>query len=1465
MSNKKSAAAAPKKRAPRAPKVKFWVGVGASAGGLEALRSFVRNLSDNTGVTYIVAQHMAPHHRSMLSEITGRETNLPVLDATDGLLPKPDTIYITPPNHDIVFEKNKLRLIDPSREPAAPKPSVDRFFNSLAKAKGERAIGIILSGTGSDGAHGIKAIRAAGGVTVAQDEMTAKYTSMPVKAIETGCVDLVMSPDEMGSQFQKIISLPRDLETLKASPIDLDNVSELIQLLLKFTKVNFRHYKTATFQRRVERRMAALKVATLEDYVSIAKTSPREVQALFQDLLISVTSFFRDPAEFDALRSHIETIVQNRKDDFIRIWIPGTATGEEAYTIAILFAEAVGGAKAFAATKIQIFATDIDVNAIEVARRGFYPELALDVINSDYISEYFDTAPAGYSVKKVIREKIVFSIHNVAQDPPFLNLDLISCRNLLIYFQSTLQAQVFSRFHYALAAKGIMFLGKSEAVGASESLFRIASPDKHIFTKRPSLERMPVPEPFFDRPQIERRPSTSYPPPEARDLVIANARFDALVKALGGNGLLISPDMQVRKAYGDVDQYIGLSSGSVSTSAMSLLREPYRQDVRMAIPAAIRNKSHVKGASRQDETNPELRRRINVYPIDSGADEEMVMLVVFNEWHEALAGEDEVPNSSTAGYRQQIDELTEELTIARSNLQQTVEELETSNEELQALNEELQSSNEELQSTNEELETSNEELQSTNEELSTVNEELQVNSQQLNEINESLNSILENITVPMIVVDRGLNITNMSKYAESVFGISGDLSMPHVSRCRLPPGYPNLTDALTSAMAAGERLDLTIKHDDVSAILTVAPHFSTSDELVGAIVLLHDDTDDLRRTREELQVIFDNVPLAIMVREADGAIVKANPYSNVLLGSQGHETSGQIFYDFFEKDTAEQFKKDDNEILLSGEPTIGLLRHARFKDGRTAWVRMSRILKEHPITGNPTIFAVTQNVTDQQEAEESLKVSQERLDLAVAASGVGLWEWDVPSNKLYWSDRFKEIVGVDDKNFGGQLDDFSSRLHPEDNDAVMAALESHVKDHVPYAPSYRLRREDGQYRWIKAYGQATRDENGNALKVVGTVEDITDERTNLMALRERNQQLTMASTLSGFGFWKIDLVDNSVFWSDQIFAIHGLSPDDYHPDLETAVKLYHPDDVDMVQSLVDEALVNGEAFEFEARIVRPDGEVRYVQSNCAPDFGQDGRPIAIFGVFVDFTDVKLREEQLKETLNELSRSNEELNRFSYVCSHDMKEPVRMIEAMSGLLLDSEFQLDNEKKTDILERINANTSRLRGIIDGLLAYSRIDSALERGPVELDSVLADILDALSLVVKESNAKIKIDPLPTVMGARVHFSQLFQNLIVNGLKFSDKDSPEIHVHYKLVDDRCIFSVEDNGPGVPENDRETIFGVFHRLQRRDLIDGTGLGLSIAQRIVSQYGGTIRCTEGSMGGASFVFDIPAHIDETST
>ena len=316
-----------KQRRPRP--AKFWVGLGASAGGLEALRGLVRNLPPNLSVTYIVAQHMAPHHKSMLSEIIGRETDMRVLDVTDDLVPKANTIYITPPNKNLIVQGNVLRLVEPSKEPAAPKPSVDLFFRTLAQEKRDLSIGIILSGTGSDGAKGIAAIRGAGGITIAQDELTAKYSGMPIAAMETGLIDLVMSPEEIGAQIPKITKLPRNLDDLKASPLDLTGIAELVQLLMEQTKVNFKHYKTATFQRRVERRMAATKAATLEDYVSIARVSNEEVQLLFKDLLISVTSFFRDQVEFDALRVHIERIVAERKGDPIRVWVPGTATGEE--------------------------------------------------------------------------------------------------------------------------------------------------------------------------------------------------------------------------------------------------------------------------------------------------------------------------------------------------------------------------------------------------------------------------------------------------------------------------------------------------------------------------------------------------------------------------------------------------------------------------------------------------------------------------------------------------------------------------------------------------------------------------------------------------------------------------------------------------------------------------------------------------------------------------------------------------------------------------------------------------------------------------------------------------------------------------------------------------------------------------------------------------------------------------------
>lgn len=1400
---------------------------------------------------------MAPHHKSMLSEIIGRETDIPVLDVKDGLIPKPNTLYITPPNQNIIVEGNKIRLVAPNTEPGAPKPSVDVFFKSLAEEKGNYAVGIILSGTGSDGAKGITAIKQNGGITIAQDELTAKYSSMPTAALQSGLIDLVMSPEEIGAQISKITAMPRDLNALRASPLSTDGVSELIRLLLEQTKVNFRHYKTATFQRRVERRMAAHNTTSLDDYVTIAKASQSEVKALFGDLLISVTSFFRDPVEFEALRAHIDRIVKRKTSGHIRIWVTGSATGEESYSLAMLFSEALANSGAADNARLQVFATDIDQNAIEVARRGFYPEAALEQVPDELVKKYFDRAPSGYTVKKMLREKMVFSYHNIAQDPPFLNMDMVSCRNLLIYFQANLQAEVFNRIHYCLVPHGILFLGKSEAVSASPNLFKATEGDKHIFTQRPSQERRAPRDMVYERPPLAKPATQLQQTIAARDLKETQNRMESLIKSMGDCALLVDSETNVIKGYGDLQPYVALSEGLINTKASSLVKEPYRQDIQAAVPGVIRNKKVSRGLSRTSPTDDQYREKVTVFPIENGSDDDVMALAVFERWRDETPVIQHGVKGDDSVLRRQMESLSNELAIAKTNLQQTVEELETSNEELQALNEELQSSNEELQSTNEELETSNEELQSTNEELSTVNEELQVNATQLAEVNQNLTSVLENISLPLLVVDQNLHITNVSGVAEEFFGIKPDLTLPHISRCKQRLGFPDMTAALTSALQTGEPMQWQVSSGEESATMKIVPHFSGSNELVGAIVIVTDNTQELKQANHELQLIFDNVPAAIMVRDEQGLILQANKNALGLLGNPARDPVGTSFYGYFDEEVAAELARDDETVIATGEPMPGKTQRIKYRHGKEIWARMSRIPAEHPQTKKQVIYAVKQDITEQHAALEELRQSEIRLAQAVKAASVGLWDWDVDEDQVYLSDLLREMLAIPESKSNNDLDALNSRIHPDDLDLVTKTRAEHFETKQPHHIAYRIRRDDGKYIWVDSYGETIWDEEGKPVRFVGTLRDVTAERSRVEALHEQKEQLELAAMLSGIGYWKIDLLAETLLWSDQVHQIHGTDSKTFQPTLETGIDFYHPDDRSRIQSYVSDAIETGKGFSFEARLLRADKQARVVRAIGAPDIDDAGVPTAVFGVFQDITEVKRREDSLNRTLAELARSNEELNRFSYVCSHDMKEPVRMIESMANLLINPAFEANEGQNEELLNRISVNTSRLRGIIDSLLAYSRIDAKIEFADVDLNTVLNELLDGLALVIEEANADIRVAHMPTIRGAAVHFTQLFYNLITNALKFNDKPDPIIDVSVTEQTDNWRFLVEDNGPGIAAESREEIFNLFSRLQRRDEVEGTGLGLSIAQRIVGQYGGSISCCDSAYGGIGFEIILP--------
>ena len=836
----------------------FWVGIGSSAGGLEAIRGFVRELNPAHNAIYIVAQHMAPYHKSLLSEIIGRETELPVVEVTQDLVPQVGTVYITPPNHDVVVEENRILLKPPSKQPASPKPSVDVLFTSLAKAKREFAVGAIFSGTGSDGAQGIVAINEAGGITVAQDEHSSKYPGMPQAAMETGMVDLIVTPEELGEHFGVITTIPRDFSSLTPKPLSSDGIAELNRLLYDRTNVDFSNYKLGTFQRRVDRRIAAVAAGSLDDYVSIARGDPEEVTLLFKDLLIVVTSFFRDPGEFDGLKRHIAAMFKENPSTIKRIWIAGVATGEEAYTIAILFAEIYGGLKKTGAASFQIFATDLNEDAINVARRGFYPQTSMVEVPEAYINQYFEPAPGGYVVRKVLREKIVFSVHNVATDPPFLNLDLVSCRNLLIYFQSSLQSQVFERFHYALKDNGLLFLGKSEDVIAGQSLFKPAAPEKHLFYQRAGYKRR------ISQSSIGAAPKTNeaevFRQHHEKSSESINNRMDSLIESLGPNAVLVNEAQNIVKVFGNLDDFTGLSvSGRLTPSVSSLIKKPWDQDIRVALPGVFRKCRVYEGMTRESPPDSGIFTRVIIYPMHDKSTADHLALVVFKVWEGTHSSNRRLEGSqASAEHEQAIEDLTRELEISKTNLQILVEELETSNEELQALNEEMQSSNEELQSTNEELETSNEELQSTNEELSTVNEELQVNSQQLNAMNQSMRSVLEHVHTPMLDVDKNFYILNASKSAVAAFNIDKLSGEPNAANCAMPLGFPPLQPLISDAFIKREAVEKEISSSDYSLSLTITPYFNTSDEVLGAIIQVINNTDTVEKIEHQYNSMLDN-------------------------------------------------------------------------------------------------------------------------------------------------------------------------------------------------------------------------------------------------------------------------------------------------------------------------------------------------------------------------------------------------------------------------------------------------------------------------------------------------------------------------------------------------------------------------------------------------------------------------------
>lgn len=884
------------------------VGIGASAGGLAAFEAFFSAIPNGSGIgmAFVIVQHLAPDHKSILTELIRRYTRMQVFEVEDGMVVQPDCTYIIPPNHDMAFLNGALQLLEPTA-PRGQRLPIDFFFRSLAQDQHARAIGIVLSGTGSDGTQGVRAIKGEGGMVMVQDFESTQYDGMPRSAVATGMVDFVLPPADMPAQLIAYArhAFGKTKETFFSSGLKVDEALKKIFVLLRAqTGHDFSQYKQNTINRRIERRMAVHQIEQVDDYILYMRKTPFEVEELFRDLLIGVTNFFRDPEAFKALEDEgIVRLLSNKPaGSTVRVWVPGCSTGEEAYSIAILLQERMDALKT--SLKLTVFATDIDSRAIEHARAGIYPASIAADISAERLNRYFTEEPGGsfFRINKLIRDMLVFSEQDVIKDPPFSRLDLISCRNLLIYMGPELHKKLLPLFHYALNPAGILFLGSSESIGEHLDLFATLNRTAKLYQRkdegvphRLSLTRFLPPVTGIGRKPGKTLGETSA---QLRELTERT-----LLQQYAVGGALVNDRGDILYLHGRTGQYLEPAAGEAGLNILKMSRQGLRPVLATLLHKATTKKELVSHAGARVKTNGDFTSvDVKVWPVISDMTEQPLFLVVLQPSLIApvsgkTAGGATTRTENKAAARKinaQVAALQQELRDKEEYLQSSTEELETTNEELKSANEEMQSINEEMQSTNEELETSREELQSVNEELATVNAELQGKVTDLSQANNDMNNLLAGTGVGTIFVDHQLCIQRFTPAITLVINlIATDIGRPvgHI--------VSNLMDYNRLVEDVQRVLDTLIPSEiEVKTklgkwfMLRIRPYRTLEHVIKGAVITFFDITE-MKKARDELEeaqslrrlaaIMIDSRD-AILVQDLEGKILAWNPGATRLYG-----------------------------------------------------------------------------------------------------------------------------------------------------------------------------------------------------------------------------------------------------------------------------------------------------------------------------------------------------------------------------------------------------------------------------------------------------------------------------------------------------------------------------------------------------------------------------------------------------
>lgn len=1257
------------------------VGLGASAGGVGALQQFFSRIPTDTGMAFVVVLHLSPLYESSLPQILQAKTLMPVVQVREAVTVEANHIYVIPPSHHLIMRDGQLHLAEP-QQARGTRVAVDLFFRSLVASQRSKGVAVVLSGTDGDGAVGIKRVKEQGGVTIAQDPDEAEHDGMPRSAIETGMVDWVLPVLEIADKLvewvrnEDRIHLPTpeavEKQVAGAKPSeDEDAVAlrEVLAFLHARTGHDFSHYKSATVLRRILRRLQVNSLESLPAYVAFLRTHPGEAGALLQDLLISVTNFFRDPESFIALDTFLPKLFQGKTSaDSVRVWVPGCATGEEAYSLAMLLLEHAETLES--PPQVQIFATDLDEQALRFAREGSYPGAITADVSPERLRRFFVPDARRHRVKKDVRERVLFAGHNILRDPPFSRLDLVSCRNLLIYFNRTAQDKVLDLFHFALRPGALLFLGASETAD-DQPLFLVRDKTHRVYERQlvaRALSPLPVVTGGPLAPHVAPLPrarSAKFETPPMPEMPQEGASLGELhlklLEQVAPPSVLVDANYDVVHLSQRAGSFLQFTGGEVSLNLLRIVPPALRLDLQSALFRAFLKGEDVDVAPvavGQNGAQRIIGARVRAMHSDDATQSPApgsFALVIFDEdgpddrailpaRPAPLAGGNGGASDSTA------HRLDEELQYLRAFLATSVEQYEASSEELRASNEELQAMNEEHRSAREELETSREEIQAANEELSTLNQELRSKIEEVSRAHSDLQNLMASTGLATVFLTRDLRIKRYTPRATEVFRlIPSDIGRPIADLRHRFADESFIGDAqqVLDSLGSVEREIQTL--DGTSLLERVLPYRTLDDKIDGVVLTFLDITDRkmaeraLSESEREWELITQNAPISILYLDREDHVRFANRQVLGWLGKTMEQVQDKPLADLLGEGYHGQIKPNlervwhgeaveyearlafpaagERDVSVRCTPEVGRDGHVR---GVVAIIADVSVQKQAE-----RVLREAQRRLGEFESKEELRTSQERLSIAVEAAGFGTWDWDLKTDRVYWNEQHFRLFGMEPSDKPLYSRAFIAHVHPDDSARVSAQLREAVESKGVFEAQFRVVREDGEVRWISGYGRVVAQVDGRATRMSGVMFDATESQNALAAVRQSEERLRLlVESAKDYAIYTTDLERRVNSWNAGAQATFGWSEEEILGQSSDLVFTPEDREAGAPEQEAQTALIKGSVAD-ERWHLRRDGS-RFYASGVMRKLGE-GEPRGFVKIARDLTERQQNEEALRQS------------------------------------------------------------------------------------------------------------------------------------------------------------------------------------------------------------------------------------------